>query len=198
MKLSANPSSYPAANVFRRLLALAYDGMLTFAVMMLAAMIPTLATTTNVEYERQSVYSCIIPSIINKSMPLKHSPDLLENSLCISSYLSIRLGNTLDSNNPLFILYVFGILFLYTGWFWVKGGQSLGMRAWKIKLETLDGKNVTWSRALIRWLLALLTCASFAIGFLWMIFDPKKQTLYDRLTKTRVVHVDKDYVPELL
>jgi uncharacterized RDD family membrane protein YckC len=77
----------------------------------------------------------------------------------------------------LFIGVVFASYFL---WCWLRGGQTLAMKAWGIKLV-----DVTPRKALLRFLLALLLLpASIA----WALFDRDRQFLHDRLAGTRLVH----------
>jgi len=185
------------ATIYRRIFALIYDGLLTFAVMMLASMIPTIMTTNYIEHEKQSTYSCLLPSFLEMPSPTKHAPGNVRNALCMSSHFSLQLSTTLNTRNPFFVTYIFTIFFLYTAWFWTQGGQTLGMRAWKIRLETLNGDHVTWLQAFIRWLLSLVSFILFGAGFIWMLFDRKKRTFYDLLCKTQIINVEKGYVPDL-
>ncbi len=98
----------------------------------------------------------------------------------------------IQPGNMLLQLYLFMVSFGFYGWFWTHGGQTLGMRAWKIRVELENGENLSWSQALLRFLLALLT---FGIGMLWCLWDRKDRALYDVLARTQVVRVDKGYVP---
>ena len=93
---------------------------------------------------------------------------------------------------PLFFSYLLLVSFLFFGWFWTRGGQTLGMRAWKIRVETGNGDNISWKQSVIRFLVALLT---LGIGMLWALFDREKLTLYDRLGQTRVTRVEKGFIP---
>jgi len=78
----------------------------------------------------------------------------------------------------LFILALFAAYFL---WCWLRGGQTLAMKAWGIRLV-----DVTPERALLRLVLAtLLLPASIA----WALFDRDRQFLHDRLAGTRLVLV---------
>jgi len=94
--------------------------------------------------------------------------------------------------NIFFKIYILLTIFIFFGWFWVHGGQTLGMRAWKIRVELEDGHNLGWSQALLRFILAVLT---FGAGLLWCLWDAKYRALYDVLAKTHVIRVDKGYVP---
>jgi len=53
----------------------------------------------------------------------------------------------------------------------MRGGQTLGLRAWRLQLITLDGRPLTWGVAMLRFSLGLITCALFGAGLLWMLFD---------------------------
>ena len=37
--------------------------------------------------------------------------------------------------------------FLFFAWFWVHGGQTLGLRAWRMRLVRDDGRPLSWSIA---------------------------------------------------
>jgi len=103
--------------------------------------------------------------------------------------------NTLSEHRLAFQVYLFLVLGWFFSWFWTHGGQTLGMRAWKIRVERLDGAPVTWGQALLRFALAW---ATLGIGLLWSLADRDRQALYDRITKTRVIRVwSASYVPHM-
>jgi uncharacterized RDD family membrane protein YckC len=78
------------------------------------------------------------------------------------------------------ILVVFAAYFL---WCWLRGGQTLPMKAWKIRLV-----DVSPRRALLRFLLALLLVPT-GVSILWaLFFDRDRQFLHDRLAGTRLVN----------
>jgi uncharacterized RDD family membrane protein YckC len=59
-----------------------------------------------------------------------------------------------DAFYPYYAGYLLLIGFGFFGWFWTHGGQTLGMRAWRIRLQRYDGAAVTWIQAGIRFLVA--------------------------------------------
>jgi uncharacterized RDD family membrane protein YckC len=77
----------------------------------------------------------------------------------------------------LFILVVFAAYFL---WCWLRGGQTLAMKAWGIRVI-----NVTPGKAVLRFLLAL---ALLPVSIAWALFDRDRQFLHDRLAGTRLVN----------
>ena len=44
-----------------------------------------------------------------------------------------------------FQLYILLVSFWFFGWFWTHGGQTLGMRAWKIRVLQPSGTAINWS-----------------------------------------------------
>lgn len=58
------------------------------------------------------------------------------------------------SGNPFFRTYLLLVCFFFYGGFWVYGGQTLGMRAWRLRVCRRDGRGIDWWRALLRFLVA--------------------------------------------
>ena len=95
-------------------------------------------------------------------------------------------GEAIESN-PFFSLYLLFVLFTYYAFFWHRSGQTLGMRAWKIRIVTEQGGNPGWGRAYLRLLFALLSLSCLGLGYLWRLFKP--YTWHDRLSRTRIVNL---------
>ena len=91
----------------------------------------------------------------------------------------------------LYQLYLLAICFLFYGGFWVRGGQTLGMRSWCIKLIRNDGRPITWMIALKRFAYALLSLLCLGLGFLWVLYDHDKLAWHDRLSGTRLIWLPK-------
>lgn len=77
---------------------------------------------------------------------------------------------------------------------WVRIGQTIGMRAWKLKLLRADGGKVGVWQALARFFLALLSLAMAGIGFWWALFDAQRRTLHDRVCGTVMVRLGTEPV----
>jgi uncharacterized RDD family membrane protein YckC len=75
-----------------------------------------------------------------------------------------------------FILLVLAAYFI---WCWLRGGQTLAMKAWRIKLI-----EVTPRKAILRFVLAALL---LPLSVIWALFDRDRQFLHDRLAGTRLV-----------
>ena len=82
------------------------------------------------------------------------------------------------------IVFVVGFYFV---WFWTRGGQTLPMKTWHIRLVRHDGAAVGTARAMHRFVLAMLGAAALGLGFAWALFDRDRQFLHDRLSGTALV-----------
>ena len=78
----------------------------------------------------------------------------------------------------------------YFLWCWLRGGQTLAMKAWHIRLVAPGRAHVPPGKALLRFVLAVLLVPS-GIGILWALFDSDRQFLHDRLAGTRLVSVPR-------
>ncbi len=87
-------------------------------------------------------------------------------------------------------LYLVTIIGLFFGFFWVRGGQTLGMHAWHLRLVREDGSRLRPGDALMRLVWATLCLAPAGAGLLWMLFDRDRLTCYDRLSHTRPIRVE--------
>lgn len=81
--------------------------------------------------------------------------------------------------------------FLFFGWFWTHGGQTLGMRAWRLQTIQDNGTSMTWGSAAKRFLAALVSWGCVGLGFLWVLVDREKLAWHDRWTGTRVIVLPK-------
>lgn len=81
---------------------------------------------------------------------------------------------------------------LYYGYCWIRTGQTLGMRAWRLRLVDEDGNGVGVMAIVKRSLLAPFSYALFGIGLLWLYVGSRQQTWHDRFSATYVVQLPKD------
>jgi uncharacterized RDD family membrane protein YckC len=100
--------------------------------------------------------------------------------------LPINGGEAFTSHQTLYPLYLLSVSFVFYGWFWTHGGQTLGMRAWKIKLISDQAGAVTWAQAAIRFVVAIVSWACLGLGFFWCLFNHQGLTWHDSLSKTRL------------
>ncbi len=105
--------------------------------------------------------------------------------------LALNQGGSLQPHQGLFLTYLFVSTALFVGWFWQRAGQTLGMLAWRIKVVNDDLSPLTWRTALKRFMIGTACLAAGGIGLFWCLFDKNKLALQDKLTKTRVIHLNQ-------
>lgn len=103
-----------------------------------------------------------------------------------------RGGETVEPNdNFLYQLSMLIVMYLFFVYFWTRGGQTLGMRAWRMRLETDDGGSLTITVASLRFFIAIVSLIPFGLGFLWQLWDKDSLTWHDRIAGTRMLYYPK-------
>jgi uncharacterized RDD family membrane protein YckC len=77
--------------------------------------------------------------------------------------------------------------YFYFSWSWVKGGQTLGMKAWKFHIKQENGENISHKQALIRSLLAIVSLSVLGLGFVYQLFDKNNLSLHDKFSHTQLM-----------
>jgi len=89
---------------------------------------------------------------------------------------------------PLLRLYALALCGGYFVWQWLRGGQTLPMKTWHIRLVTREGAPLTLRHAVVRFVSAAAGVLLFGAGFLWAFIDRERQFLHDRLAGTTIVN----------
>lgn len=89
--------------------------------------------------------------------------------------------------NIIYQIYLSSCWFLFVAWFWVHGGQSLGMLAWRLRCVNRSGAAISWSQALLRFIIALFSYGCLGLGFVWILIDKQKRTWHDICSGTQVI-----------
>lgn len=105
--------------------------------------------------------------------------------------LPLTGGQAIAPHNPFYTSYLFLISFFFFAWFWTHGGQTLGMRAWRIRVQQRNGSPITWTQALLRFMTAIASWLLLGAGFLWVLVDREKMAWHDRYSQTVLVVVPK-------
>jgi uncharacterized RDD family membrane protein YckC len=90
----------------------------------------------------------------------------------------------------LFRAWIVAVLGSYFIWFWTRGGQTLPMRTWRLRVVDTGGSPIRLRRALCRYLLAWPSVLTAGAGLAWALVDRDRQFLHDRLAGTRLVRVE--------
>ncbi|MDO6560234.1 RDD family protein [Paraglaciecola chathamensis] len=152
---------YHRAGFFRRLAAIIYDILVAVAVGMCAAMVMLVAMLLLVENNVLNNYG------------YEHFSDLIQHA---PVYQYILQG------------WVATWVIAFFLWFWRNGGQTIGMRAWRLRIVSTNENPLTYTRAFVRMLTSFL-----GLGTLLVLLDYKhKQSLQDRIAGTEVICLSKE------
>lgn len=115
----------------------------------------------------------------------------------VAVIVSSLLGNKPDDSytpvvngNITFALWYL-VLAAFYYYFWRKDGQTLGMRAWRLRLVTWQGEVAPARSCIVRVLISPPLIGLFLIAYFWKLIDKDKLCLHDRLSKTKVVVIAK-------
>jgi uncharacterized RDD family membrane protein YckC len=114
----------------------------------------------------------------------------------VATMLALALtGGTLDVQRLPHKLLVQALLLAVTGLYfvisWRRGGQTIGMRAWRLRVVRSDGRPLDTRQALVRFGISLLSLAAVGLGFFWALIDAQNRTWHDIAAETLVVRLEK-------
>ena len=74
---------------------------------------------------------------------------------------------------------------------WRRGGQTLGMRPWRLKVLRADGQPAGTRALLLRFAVATLSLAAGGLGFLWTFVDRERRAWHDLASGTVLVRQER-------
>lgn len=99
-------------------------------------------------------------------------------------------AGSLDRDPVLTILMIVAIYGFFS-LFWTLTGQTLGMQAWRLRVQQPDGSSITWRQAINRVSVAFIAWACGGLGIWWALWDKQSRTWPDIASGTRTVVLPK-------
>ncbi|MDQ5940054.1 MAG: hypothetical protein QG557_1004 [Pseudomonadota bacterium] len=134
------------------------------------------------------------PSLIRRLAAIIYDTLLLISVLFVATALILpfNAGQAISpSQMGFYWFYLLTISFIFYGWFWTHGGQTLGLRAWNMQVLTIEGKSISWCHAFLRFSVAILSWSALGLGFIWSMIDSDKRCWHDQLSKTALFYQPK-------
>lgn len=91
----------------------------------------------------------------------------------------------------LFWLWNLTIVAFYFIGFWRSKKQTVGMRVWRLHIESQDGQPLSWHQGLMRFAIAVPAWGLALIGILWRYTNPERLSWTDRASRTRLLYTPK-------
>jgi uncharacterized RDD family membrane protein YckC len=115
----------------------------------------------------------------------------------VLSLFGIDNARTLDGEvvtlDPLYKNVLFAAMLFsawaFFAWFWTHSGQTLGMQAWRIRVENTDGSRIRLGQTVIRFVMAIVSFLVLGLGYFCMLFNASRETLHDRASGSVIVQV---------
>lgn len=129
------------------------------------------------------------PGILRRLFCLVYEGLLLTAVVLFAGGLATGVAHVLGIGNPRLLTQA-SLVLVCAAYFlvqWRRSGQTLPMKTWRMRLETVDGKPLAAGVALRRLLLAAIGYGAAGITVLWALIDRDRQFLHDRLGGTRLV-----------
>ncbi|MEO8223327.1 MAG: RDD family protein [Gammaproteobacteria bacterium] len=101
--------------------------------------------------------------------------------------VALRNGAPVPAGEPAYQLLLATTAGLYFVTSWLRGGQTLGMRAWRLKVEQESGRPLDIRTGLLRFAAGVLSLVPAGLGLFWLWVDRDGLTWHDRLAGTRVI-----------
>lgn len=83
----------------------------------------------------------------------------------------------------LLVLAAFGFM----AFFWRRGGMTLGMQAWRLRVQTHDGAPISLRQALIRFAVGAISLVPLGMGLWWVLLDGQRRSWSDIASGSQVV-----------
>ena len=90
------------------------------------------------------------------------------------------------SQSGLFSAYLAIVIIGFYTYFWTKGGQTIGMKAWRLRVQNSDGSNISVTQALIR-----VATSAFGLGNL-MVLLKSRNAFQDLWAECEVIVLTKE------
>lgn len=92
---------------------------------------------------------------------------------------------------PVLLAYMIAVIIGFYCFFWHKSGQTLGMQAWRIRVDSATGGRPTWRQCAVRTTIGCVSLLCGGLGYWWIWLDKNRLSWHDRASNTRVVVLPK-------
>ncbi len=111
--------------------------------------------------------------------------------LTSGTILVFRSGNDVQPYTWWFILITYLEVALYYIYSWKIGGQTIGMKAWKIKLKSLnEQEQITWAQSTFRFIAGVVSTLLLGAGIFWKLFSNEQKSWMDLISSSLTVSED--------
>lgn len=104
--------------------------------------------------------------------------------------LTLNRGEAIRSNTlagALELIALLAVTGVYATTSWRRGGQTIGMKPWRLYVTGVDGARAPLSRLWLRYAVGIVSLLCAGLGFWWAWIDRAGLTWHDRISRTRMI-----------
>ena len=88
--------------------------------------------------------------------------------------------------SPIYLAYLCVVIIGFYAYFWTQAGQTIGMKAWRLRVQNSDGSNITFTQSLIR-----MATSAFGLGNIMALLT-SRNAFQDLWAESEVVVLSKE------
>ena len=112
------------------------------------------------------------------SQPVANIITILQNSVLEFAISAVFISS----------LFIIG----YYTFFWTLVGFTPGKAILGLKVVRCNGANLSFGRSILRFFSYWISAIPFFLGFLWVLWDPNRQSWHDKIADTQVLYIPKN------
>ena len=109
----------------------------------------------------------------------------------LAGFIAVALNDGQAVQGPWFNSLILLVTYSFFALFWCRSGQTLGMIAWRLRVEDNDGYVLSLKQALVRFFGAAVAAGCFGLGYIWMLFNKQHTSWHDHWSQSRIVQLPK-------
>lgn len=135
--------------------------------------------------------------LLRRLAALFYDAVVLVGLLMVATFPYLGLINLLTgaeaapAGDPWYRVYISLLVFGYVWISWRRSGQTIGMKAWRIKAVAESGGPLSHVQIALRFSIGIPAFLLAGLGYWWVYLTPDGQTLPEQWSGTRTVHIPK-------
>ena len=128
-------------------------------------------------------------NLIRRLLIISYDGAIVVAILILATMLAmlLGLGDRTALKDPFFTTYLLFVWYFYLALCWKRGGMTIGMKVWRVRIEDTQGRCPGWGKSALRFVISFASAATLGLGFIWSLFEPSKRTWHDIISRTRLV-----------
>lgn len=116
---------------------------------------------------------------------------MIAGFIAVGAYFLTTGEESIPANSLFFQLYLLLVICGYFIYFWKRAGQTVGMKAWRIRLVNQKNEAISMKQLIIRLLVAIPAYCLLFLGVFWQYWDKSGLNWHDHASGTKLIYIPK-------